>query len=204
METEDGSATGSVLMALVRDPSDQRAWNAFVSRYAPLIHSWCRRCRLQEADAEDVTQEVLKKLYKNIGAFKYDAERGTFRAWLKTVTRNAWRDFVDSRRQREGSAVGGSDHTLSLQTIEARDDLAMSIEAEHEADLLATAAKLVRFEVSTRDWEIFQALAVDDRPGAEVAKAHGMKVAAVYVVRGRVQRRLQDAIRRLDSQQGEA
>ena len=59
-------------------------------------------------------------------------------------------------------------------------------------------------EVSSRDWEIFQALAVDDRPGVDVAKVHEMKVAAVYVVRGRVQRRLQAAIRRLDSGADEA
>jgi RNA polymerase sigma factor (sigma-70 family) len=185
-------------MAVLRDPADQRAWAAFVMRYGPLIHAWCRRWRLQQADADDVTQEVLKKLHRNLHAFEYDPGKGRFRGWLKTVTRNAWRDFVDAQRRPDGVAIGGSDHASSLWAVEAVDDLTKSIEDEYESELLTAAAGCVRMEVSARDWEIFRALAVDDRPGAEVAQAHGMKVASVYVVRGRVQRRLRDAIRRLE------
>ena len=204
MQTNDGSATGSVLIELLKDPSDERAWDAFVLRYGPLIHAWSRRYGLQQADADDVTQEVLKKLCRNIGAFKYDPAKGTFRAWLKTVTRNTWRDFVDSRREPELSAVGASDHRSPLQTVLARDDLAKSIEAEHDAELLAVAARRVRIEVSPRDWEIFQRWRLRIGRVRRWRQAHGMKVASIYVVRGRVQRKLQEAVRRLDSQGDEA
>ena len=116
METDDGSATGSVLMAHDSRSLGPKCVARLRIAYGRLIHEWCRRCGLQEADAEDVTQEVLKKLYRNIGDFKYDRGKGTFLAWLKTVTRNAWRDFVDSGDNSRGppwrkrSYVVASDH----------------------------------------------------------------------------------------------
>src|SRR5262245_51471951 len=78
--------TGSTLLVLLRDPGDPLAWNAFVRRYGPVIHAWCRGRRLQEADAENVTQDVLTRLVKKLGAFRYDPDRGAFRAWLRTLT----------------------------------------------------------------------------------------------------------------------
>src|SRR5262249_38330338 len=59
-------ATGSTLLDRVSHPDDPRAWDRFVDRYSPKIWGWCRHWRLHEADAEDVTQEVLTKLLRNL------------------------------------------------------------------------------------------------------------------------------------------
>jgi RNA polymerase sigma-70 factor (ECF subfamily) len=92
----------TLLGKLSRLPADQAAWAAFTERYGRKIYGWCRYWQLQEADAEDITQAVLLKLAEKMRAFTYDPGRGSFRAWLKTVTHNAWRDFVEGRRRPGG------------------------------------------------------------------------------------------------------
>jgi DNA-directed RNA polymerase specialized sigma24 family protein len=68
---QDQSSRTSVTLLgrLRRDPRDQTAWNEFVSRYRPKILEWCRRWRLQESDAQDVTQAVLLKLSSLMAMF---------------------------------------------------------------------------------------------------------------------------------------
>src|SRR5207302_5740857 len=85
----------TLLTQLRKDPSDQAGWDEFVDRYGRHIYRWCRQWKLQDADAEDVTQDILVKLTQKLGAFAYDPSR-SFRGWLKTVAHHTWRDFADS------------------------------------------------------------------------------------------------------------
>src|SRR5581483_12360673 len=93
----------SLLGRLRQNHTDQEAWSEFVRRYAPRILCWCRHWNLQEADAQDVTQDVLLKLADKMRTFAYDPSL-SFRAWLKTLTHHAWRDFVDSRARADRGA----------------------------------------------------------------------------------------------------
>src|SRR3954451_20746819 len=92
------SMTSVTLLAQLRQqPGDQAAWSAFVDRYGPRVYGWGRGWGLQDADAEDVTQNVLVKLAATMASFQYDPA-GSFRAWLRTVTYHAWADFCEHRR----------------------------------------------------------------------------------------------------------
>src|SRR5690242_4393418 len=112
--------TSATLLGRLRlEPTDTEAWAEFVERYGLLIRAWCRRWRLQDADADDVTQIVLTKLAQRLCSFEYDPAR-SFRGWLKTVAHHAWRDFVDSR-QRGGQGAGDTNVQERLECIEARE-----------------------------------------------------------------------------------
>jgi DNA-directed RNA polymerase specialized sigma24 family protein len=78
------------------------AWDRFVRRYHPKIYGWCRSWGLQEADADDVAQDVLAKLTQKMASFRYDQSR-CFRAWLKTITQRVLSDLMASRRRAVGS-----------------------------------------------------------------------------------------------------
>ena len=69
----------TLLARLRQDPTDQAAWDVFVERYGRHIYRWCRQWRLQDADAEDVTQDILVKLARKLRVFTYDPSR-SFRA----------------------------------------------------------------------------------------------------------------------------
>src|SRR5437762_6031155 len=86
MDTTDAS-----LLERLKLPVDQRAWSRFVDLYTPLIYSWGRQVGLQESDAADLVQEVFALLVVKMPDFAYDRHK-SFRAWLRTVTLNKWRD----------------------------------------------------------------------------------------------------------------
>ena len=71
----------TVLERLQRDPDDPEAWRLFLEKYQPRIRRWCLTWGLQDSDADDVTQEVLVKLFAALRKFQYDPSR-SFRAWL--------------------------------------------------------------------------------------------------------------------------
>src|SRR5437868_5171660 len=155
MGSSSGSWTSpSLLGRLRRDPTDQDAWQKFVQRYGPKIFRWCRQWKLQEADAEDVTQNVLTKLAAKLQSFVYDPAL-SFRGWLKTLTAHALSDFVADRR-RPGHGSGDSQVAELLDTLEARTDLVAHLEEEFDREVLEEALTRVQLRVTPRRWEAFR------------------------------------------------
>jgi RNA polymerase sigma-70 factor (ECF subfamily) len=185
--------TSVTLLAQLRDsPADQAAWGRFVVRYGRKVYGWCRHWGLQEADAEDVTQEVLLKLSTKMHDFSY-RRSGSFRAWLKTLTHHAWQDFVTSRR-RAGQAQGSSAVRGLLHTVEARADLLAQLGEEFDRELLEAASARVR----PHTWDAYRLTALEGPSGAEAARQLGMRVATVFVAKSKVRGMLQEEIARLE------
>jgi RNA polymerase sigma-70 factor (ECF subfamily) len=196
MDSGPEARTSSTLLARLRQaPVDQAAWGEFVERYGRQIYGWCRLWKLQEADAQDVTQNVLLKLAEKLRTFAYDPGR-SFRAWLRTLTHHAWIDFRE--KQRRDAGTGDSDVGRLLESVEARDDLVKRLEDAFDGELLDEAMARVRLRVEDRTWEAFRLLAFEGRSGAEAAAQLGMKVAAVFVAKSKVQKMIQETIRQLD------
>ena len=191
----DSQTSVTLLGRLRQVPADEAAWALFTERYGRKIYAWCRQWNLQEADAEDVTQTVLLKLAATMQTFVYDPEK-SFRSWLKTVTRHAWSDFWSGRK---AAAVGGSQAVELLHTVEAREDLVRRLDDEFDRELLDEAAGRVRQRVTPRTWQAFELTAVQGKSGAEAATALGMKVATVFVARSKVQKMLQEELKKLDA-----
>ena len=122
MSTDPNKETsGTLMMRIQEDPADRGAWDRFVELYQPMIRDWCLRWGSQPADAEDVAQQVLLKLLTAMKNYRRLAGSG-FRGWLKTVTHNAWLDFVDSRHnsaQYPGSIDSITDSNDALADLEA-------------------------------------------------------------------------------------
>jgi RNA polymerase sigma-70 factor (ECF subfamily) len=197
MEPGFASATDvSLLLLLRQDPTDQVAWGNFVRRYGRRIYLWCRQWQLQEADAEDVTQNVLLILAEKLREFQYDPT-GSFRAWLKTVAYHAWSKYVTSQ-QRQGRGAGDSQTLGLLHSLEARDDLAAKLEEEFDRELLELAMLRVAQRVETHTWRAFQLMALQGLSGADVAATLEIPVGMVYVAKSRVQKMIQDEIRLLE------
>jgi RNA polymerase sigma factor (sigma-70 family) len=194
-ESPSSQTSPTLLGRLGHDPTDQEAWSVFVRRYGPKIYSWCRRWGLAEADAEEVAQNVLAHLARKLRHFVYDPAR-SFRAWLRTVTRHAWSDFIDDRK-RCAAGSGDSQVLELLQSVPARDDLVARLEEEYDRELLDEALVRVRLRVTPERWEVFRLTAIDGLSGAEVAQRLAMKVATVYTTRSKVQKLVQKEVRKL-------
>jgi RNA polymerase sigma factor (sigma-70 family) len=195
-QSPDSQTRLTLLGRLKSAPNDSVAWTEFVEWYGQKIYIWCRAWGLQEADAQDVTQEVFLKLSGRMQDFCYDPH-GSFRAWLKTVTHHAWQDYL-SKKRKPGQGSGSESALQRLAAIEARDDLARCMADAADQELLKEAAARVRLRIEPRTWKAFHLLAIEGRSGGEVAKILGMKVATVFVARSKVQRMLREELARLE------
>ena len=191
-------ATRPSLLVRLRDPRDGQAWELFVRLYAPLIYGLVRRRGLQDADAADLTQEVLRTVAHALPDFEYDPARGQFRSWLLTVVRTRLSNFLQAGRAR---LHRGGDNTTALEEIEDRAALADSWwELEYRRQLFARAVERVRPAVEPHTWAAFCRTSLEGRPALEVAHELGMSVAAVYMARSRVLARLRDSVRQLEEE----
>jgi RNA polymerase sigma-70 factor (ECF subfamily) len=188
----------TLLTQLRLDPSDQAGWDEFVERYGPHIYRWCRQWKLQDADALDVTQDILVKLSQQLRAFAYDPSR-SFRGWLKTVAHHAWRDFEESRRRCQPAAGDRRGQELTITTLQARDDLAQKLEEAFDLELLEAAKARVRLRVAPHTWEAFHLMALEGLPVAVVAARVNLQVAMVYVAKSKVQKMLREEIAKLET-----
>jgi RNA polymerase sigma factor (sigma-70 family) len=188
----------SLLGRLRLAPDDSGLWSEFVKLYGGTIFRRCRNWGLQQADAEDVTQEVFLRLAVRMRSFLYDPRR-SFRAWLKTVAQHERQHYVTKQRK-AGRASGGESDSQSLSAIEARTDPVRRLQDTFDQELLHQAAERVRLRVNPKTWGAFQLLAVQGCRGAEVASRLGMNVSTAFVARSRVQRMLREEVTRSEDE----
>ncbi|MBV9122088.1 MAG: sigma-70 family RNA polymerase sigma factor [Planctomycetes bacterium] len=194
--TSESRTRATLLGRLRQVPSDQAAWAEFVQRYGPKIYQWCRQWHRQEADVQDVTQNVLLKLVQKMQTFTYDPSR-SFRAWLRTLTHHALSDFLASRK-RAGLGSGDSQILERLQSVAARDDLVQRLQEEFDLEVLKEAIARVRLRVAPHTWEAFCLTAIEGLSGTEVAQRLHMKAAQVFAARSKVQKMLAEEIQLLE------
>jgi RNA polymerase sigma-70 factor (ECF subfamily) len=197
MENPSGGPTSPTLLGRLRqEPADEVAWTQFVERYGRQIYAWSRHGGLQAADAEDVTQMVLVRLAEQMRTFAYDPAR-SFRGWLRTVTRNAWSDFIRAR-QHGGRASGDPAASDALDTLPAREDLVSRLAEQFDQEVLEEATARVRLRVDPAHWEAFRLCAVEGLSGAEAARRLNRTVAGVFKAKARVQAQLREEVARLE------
>jgi RNA polymerase sigma factor (sigma-70 family) len=198
MELDLTDSTSETLLGRVGlSPSDAVAWAKFVGVYGPKIRGWCRGWGLQQADSEDVTQDVLMRMAQKLRAFTYDPAR-SFRGWLRAVTQNALADFVaDRKRQGRGS---GDDRVLELlQSVPARDDLLERLDEQFDTEIVGEACARARSRVEPQTWEAFRLLAREGLSGDDVAARLGMTVDTVFKAKSRILGFIREEVKRLDS-----
>ena len=191
----DAQATRLSLLVRLRDARDNGAWAQFVELYAPLVYGFARKHGLQDADAADITQDVLQAVSGGIRKLDYDPRRGSFRGWLFTVVRNKLRNFLAAQK-RPGRGSGDTDAQHRLLELPAREeDQTAWWDQEYERQVFSWAAEQVRGAFQESTWQAFWLTAVEGKTGPEVARFLGLSVAAVYLAKGRVMARLKETIR---------
>jgi RNA polymerase sigma factor (sigma-70 family) len=186
----------TLLHRLNQDPADQLSWAEFVRLYSPAIRGWLIHWGLQEADAQDVAQNVLLRLTAKLPQFKYDPSK-SFRGWLKTLTHHAWHDFVTEAGYRTRGS-GDTSVLDQLQSVEAREDLAARVEATFDKELLEMALLRAKSRVADTTWQAFKLAALDGIPPQTVADQLGVRVSQVYLAKHRLQKLVQEEIRAIE------
>lgn len=192
----DLTASSLLLRAKHRE---EHAWAMIVQIYGPLVYYWCRKAALQQADAADVAQDVFQGVSAGLDSFERSSV-GSFRGWLRVITRNKLADFI-RRQKKQPLGIGGSTAHNDLQfsvdpTIALYEDSATSSDGY---DLLHQALEILRSEIKETTWRAFWLTTVANRDPQAVATQIGIGVASVYQSKSRALKRLREILDDLES-----
>lgn len=184
------------LILRLTDPEDAQAWEEFAAIYGPLVFRLARAKGFQDADAREVSQEVLLAVSRAVHRWEPNHQKGRFRDWLFRITRNWMINFLSRRNLR--SIAGGESLVQDLADPESRDLSSESdeFELEYRREVFRWAAEQVQQQVREPTWRAFWLVAVEQDTVPEVSSKLGISIGAVHIACSRVRARLRDCVAR--------
>ena len=182
--------TSLSLLARLRRSPESENWNRLVDLYAPLLRAWLRKYDVQDSDADDLAQEVLLAVSKDLGKFEHGGQPGSFRGWLKAILVNRLRKFWRARDRRP-QARGDSDIDARLaQLDDPSSELSLIWNREHDQYVLRQLLTLAEPHFAPTTWKAFCRMALDGAQPDVVAEEMGISRNAVIIAKCRVLSRL--------------
>ena len=192
--------TRRTLLSRLKNWNDQESWREFFNRYWRFIYSVALRAGLTETEAEEVVQETVITVAKQMPGFKYDQSKGSFKGWLQKTTR--WKILAQLRkRQREPTVREGTGLLNEEGEWETMDPSVSDLEArwqeEWEQNLMEVALERVKRQVRPREFQVFDFCTVKEWPVAKVASHLNLIRPQVYYLNKKVARMIRDEIEKL-------
>jgi RNA polymerase sigma-70 factor (ECF subfamily) len=158
--------------------------------YRPWLLGWLVRHGLHEADAEDVVQEILVVVLRELPFFQHNHRAGAFRDWLLTIAVHRLRDALRAQRYRP-MATGDSDLLDQLQQLEdPASQLSKQWEVEHDRHVLDRLLAMIEPDFQPTSWQAFRGVMLDGQKPREMAARLGISVNAVLLAKSRILARL--------------
>jgi len=200
---EDSIPTRYTLLSRLEDRGDQDSWRDFFDTYWRLIYSVAIKSGLTEAEAQDVVQETIISVARDIHKFKRDRTLGSFKGWLRNIIR--WR-IADQLRKRTRASWGDAPQTGADRprpdAAEIPDPTGEAVESlweeEWQANLLKAAMEIIKPRVKEEYYQIFDLYVIKQWPARDAAQALGVSVGLVYLVKYRISALLKKEVRRLE------
>jgi len=193
------------LLSRLRDFEDTESWQTFFDLYWRLLYNVARRAGLDDGDAQDVVQDTVMAVAREIPQFRYDRERGSFKQWLFRILRRRVADHF-RKLYRQPVEAGMSpeilEGTAEADAIVMRDGVSLSDawNQEWERSILDAAIAQVRAQANPKHFQVFDYCVLKEWPVAKVASTLGMNAAQVYLARHRVSHAVKRAARRIESE----
>jgi RNA polymerase sigma-70 factor (ECF subfamily) len=201
MALTESPVTRASLLLRLRNADDGAAWSEFIENYGSMLYRFVRSRGLQDADAADIVQDVFRRVGAAIGRLDYDKEKGGFRAWLFTITRNRLNSYFESQKRHGRVGNDTAQYEQLQQAVRGTDDMEQAWEYEHMRMLAGKAMMEVETKVEPMTWQAFRMTTVENLNANEAGKRLNMSPGAVYVAKSRVIAKLREVIKRLQAEE---
>jgi RNA polymerase sigma-70 factor, ECF subfamily len=182
------------LLERLRLHLDPLSWQRLVDIYTPLIRLWLRRHALQPSDAEDLAQEVMSVVVREMPNFHHEQRPGAFRRWLRRVTVNRVRGYLRSL-QSQPNPIGANGFEAILSQLEdPHSDLSRHWDEEHDRHVVRRLLELVEPEFEATTWRAFLGLVLEERDTDAVARDLGISPNAVRIAKSRILSRFRQEV----------
>jgi len=182
--------TSLTLLNRLRHASDADAWQRLFGLYQPLLIVWLRKYEVQSADADDLAQDILVSVSKNLVSFEHNGRSGAFRTWLRRMLVNRLRTFWRSRDRRPPTQGDSSIEDRLAEFEDDASDMSQFWNRQHDLYVLKKLLELSRPGFSPETWLAFTRVALHGERADFVAKETGMSLNAVFIAKSRVLNKL--------------
>ena len=189
----NNESTRSSVLKAVADTGNEAAWRRLFDLYAGFVFSIARAKGLNDADADDIVQAVFADLARNLPSFKYDREKGRFRAYLSALTRWRINDRLRSGKRDVELKASFMEDTKALMSA-ADEDFE---EREWQSAALEEALRRIKPGVQSAHYAAFVASAVEGQDTETVARLHGISIDNLYQIRKRLTAKLREAVKQV-------
>ncbi|MDB6032923.1 MAG: rna polymerase sigma factor region 2 [Verrucomicrobiales bacterium] len=202
----DEQATRQSLLEKLQVAGGKDGWEEFYETYSPMIVNFAMREGLSASEAEDVLQETIISVYKQMPEFTYNRQQGSFKSWLYQLVRwriaDQFRDRAPDSPARPGNShAPSSDRTATIERIPDPNgnELDAIWQDQWQRTALDKGLERLKKKVKTKHYQIFDLVIVQGRPMREVAESCGTTVANVYLIRHRLRGLLKKEVERVES-----
>ena len=178
-------ATRESLLSRLRQ-KETDGWYEFFETYWKLIYNTARKRGLTDDEAQEVVQETMIGVSRNIPAFRYDPETCSFKTWLMNLV--FWR-IADQFRQRSKHA--SLEHAANIPSV-VEDDASFALlwEQDWERNLINAAVDRVKNRIDPWHFQVFSFCVLQKKGAAETARVLNIGRPRVYLINHRVSKEL--------------
>ena len=181
--------TSHSLLMRAKTPGDSQSWERLVELYTPLLRSWLFRYNVQASDADDLLQEVLLTLSKELPDFDHSGQPGAFRSWLRLTLVHRLKNFWRARDRGPRAGIAEIEQRLE-ELADAGSAMSVQWNDEHDRHLLGRLLTQAEPHFSPQTWTAFRRVTLDGDAPNQVATDLGISVNAVFIAKSRVLSRL--------------
>ena len=179
------------LLSRLKSWDEQDSWREFFETYWRLIFDTARRAGLDDASAQDVVQETIVAVAKEMPGFRYDRAKGSFKGWLLTITKRRIADALRKQyRSGQRRRADPDSPEVASELAELPDGQSAALDElwdrEWHAHLTAAAVERVKRRVKPEQFQLFDLYVLKGWPVKKVAAALGVSAMQVYLARHRV------------------
>jgi RNA polymerase sigma-70 factor (ECF subfamily) len=192
------------LLDRLKNWDDRTGWQEFFDTYWKVIYGVAIKAGLTDTEAQEVVQETVIAVARNMQEFKYDPAVGSFKSWLLHTTRWKIVDQFRRRAPRHAALHRRSNTRTSATTLINRipDPASLNLDPvwdeEWEKNLFDTARERIKQRVSDRQYQMFDLYVVKDWPVKKVAAALGVSAARIYLAKHQVAALIRKEIKKLE------
>jgi RNA polymerase sigma factor (sigma-70 family) len=182
--------TSLSLLERLRTRPDDGAWERLVTIYRPWIVRWLTRHGLADSDADDLAQEILLVVLRELPHFQHNQRPGAFRSWLRKIVVHRLQDFARSQRYRPQPGGDSAFRERLNQLEDPASGLSRHWDQEHDRHVVRRLMALIEPDFQEVTWQAFRGVMLDGETPAAVAARLGISVNAALLAKSRILARL--------------
>lgn len=199
--SEDSLPTRRSLVSRLHDLGDSESWRTFFVTYWRLIYSLARKSGLSDDHAQEVVQETVISVVRQIPGFRYDPAKGSFKHWLLLICRRRIHDHLRRlyrSRQRDIDDLDTQALPSSAPPPDA--ELDRNWDQEWREHVFQVALARVRQQANPKHYQAFDYCVLQGICAADVAAMLGLSAAQVYLAKHRLSAAVKRAARQVEAE----